>query len=537
MNNTNKNISVKGLSNEDFVNSALSNTSAKMHGNEGLFILINIMIRGIGGKYTIKNAKVYDARSGEDLSEQEAVKNPPVQVLPTASLSFQNKARDQVSALFRKYGFDLGKNTFLLKQEKALSVYKELLIIQATLAKDTDEFYEEYPRIIEEQKFFNPKLKDIIEQYVPKREKIKQQIYMKISPPQALAIHSGAMSEVEHLLHQSGNTDISMSGGLLDQMISGFCKDVEHFWNYNLRQIRNAVNSAESKARFEDPNFKRAGVSGVAIEILKNLKSKVEEIQLLQPAFSEVGKKLDWAVSLLPDGYNTQVKSIKDFQAMKRCLEVITDLKSKEVVKNLVTNHHESSDIYDLLEVEIAENKMLETHTNNNDKYDNQVSGTLVETSMDALFNGVFTEDVEIEANNSNLDNLDLTDTFVVNQLLTHDEQLANQEEDLENFADAFAEALSVSLSEEEVPASIDLQDDEKAYLESEPDFGDDESILAQTSVSNYAREAEIIDEQPARDESKASNDAHKEPEQTSTSISTFGVKEINVNDIFNGLF
>lgn len=542
--------SVRGVSSEEFVDQAINNTSAKMQGNEGLFILIHVKISGIGGKYTIKNTKIYDGASGEELSGQEAVKNPAVQLLPTSSLNFQNQARDNIYALFRREGFNLGQNMFLLKHDKALMVYKELLAIQAKLTQETEEFYIKYPDIIAEQKILNPKLKDIIEQYVPKREKIKQQIQMKIGAPQALAIHGGAMSQVEELLQKSGNADTSMTSSLLDQIVDGFCKDVTHFWNYSLRQIKNAVEDPEKRKRFEDPKINNSGVAGVAIAILKNLKSKVEEVQLLQPGFFAVGEKLDSTVALLPDGYNTKATSIKDFAAMKKCLDVMTELKCTETVRNLVVSYGESSDLYDQMQVEIAENAMAEENAeiNLDDMYAQSAGDgqAVVETTMDELLGGFASSDVQTDANQLSVADLELTDAPVVEPGPTEEELQAIQEEDLNNFADAFAEALGVSLDteEEQVPAFADeLSEDEKAYLESDSESEEQLSILAQTSVSSYAREAEIIDEQPVLDEQpvveeqQASDDAHKEPEQAPEPIAAFGAKEINVNDLFNGLF
>ncbi|MEF1336604.1 DUF3150 domain-containing protein [Vibrio rotiferianus] len=536
--------SVKGVSNEEFVNEALSNTSVRMQGNEGLFILIHVMISGIGGKYTIKNTKIYDGASGEELSGQEAVKNPSVQLLPTSSLNFQYQARDNIYALFRREGFNLGQNMFLLKHDKALMVYKELLAIQAKLTHETEEFYNKYPDIIAEQKILNPKLKDIIEQYVPKREKIKQQIRMKISAPQALAIHGGAMTEVEELLQQTGNADTTMTGSLLDQIVEGFCKDVTHFWNYSLRQIKNAVADPEKRKRFEDPKISNSGVAGVAIEILKNLKSKVEEVQLLQPGFFAIGEKLDSTVALLPDGYNTKATSIKDFAAMKKCLDVMTELKCTETVRNLVISYGESSDLYDQMQVEIAENAMADENAEINlDEMYAQSAGegkAVVETTMDELLGGISTNGVQTEPDQLSVADLELTDAPEVVTGPTEEEQQAIQEEDFNNLADAFAEALGVTLDieEDKVPAFADeLSEDEKAFLESDSKSEEQLSMLAQTSVSSYAREAEIIDEQPVLDEQQASDDAQKEPEQAPEPIAAFGAKAIEINDLFNGLF
>lgn len=507
--------SVNNLTNEELVDSALKNTSARMNGNEGLFVLINVEVNSISGKYTLKNTMVTDSKTGTELSSQEAVKNPQAQLIPSSELNFTGQARDNVYKLFRAEGFNLGKHMFLVKADKVLMIYKELLSIQAKLTADTQQFYDDYPRIIEEQKMLNHLLRDIIDQYVPKREKLKQQIRMKIGAPQAVGVHSGAMSEVQSMLESTGNLDTSQSSSLCEQIVIGFCKDVTHFWNYNLRQIKDAIAEPKKKKLFLDPKRSKSGVAGVAIEILQNLRKKVDDLTLLEPSFEGVGNMLDTAVSLLPEGYKTRATSIKDFDAMKLCLQVMTSLKSEDFVKEVLANYGQDSQLVDKLEAELYDSETVTSQVENQNSEDSSE----VETSMQELFSQdlfqVNGEAINIESNSQD----------ILGQLLSGNNEEVIPEEivssakqvDFDEFAEVFAE----EFNKQPVKADASNTNDEPLAID------------AHTSISSYAREAEIIEQKhEVAADSHELEDKHEEPE----TIAAFGKNQIEIADLFNGL-
>ena len=249
--------------------------------------------------------------------------------------SLKNNKRTRVSAFEKTKGYGNDSNIKLHFNKEASQ--KQLLEIKKTFIEEQEKFIADYEGLVEMEMVLQPERAPYIQAIAPKLEKIEKSFRFSIGAPQALGIHSGVGHEIQQKLADAGEA-ASIAESLEGSLVESFCNDIKHFWQYSLRNIRKAIENSTYKEHFTNPLNCRSGVRGEYIEILKNLRGKIQDLELLNPEFSAVGEQMDEVVALLPDGYHTKPELLKDFDVAKKINRLAELLMDEGYVNSILRN-------------------------------------------------------------------------------------------------------------------------------------------------------------------------------------------------------
>ncbi|KJG37699.1 hypothetical protein UA32_12105 [Photobacterium angustum] len=153
----------------EIVADAENNTLKTTGGKKGKFIIFPVRATGITGVVTLKNTKVIDNETGLPITSKR-LRGSALDVIPADRLRFIPQCRDEIKAIFRKYGFNLGSSLFMVHEDKIDKVLDELKVIKDTFESNLVVFINGYDDLIEGEILLNPSLAKLIETHAPKKK-------------------------------------------------------------------------------------------------------------------------------------------------------------------------------------------------------------------------------------------------------------------------------------------------------------------------------------------------------------------------------
>lgn len=312
----------------NIVLNAEENTLKTTHGEQGKFILFPVRVTGITGVVTLKNTKVIDNETGLAITSKR-LRGSTLDVIPTDRLRFISQCRDDIKAVFRKYGFNLGSSLFMVHEDKIDKVLDLLKVAKDKFESELVTFVDTYDDLIEGEMLLNPSLSKLIETHAPKKDKIARSCKFKVGTPQAINVGQQHIVESE-LFDQEGDY-------FSDEVVTSFCSDVTHFWRYSLQTAKKVLeNDGKDRENFINPIKKRSGLRGTCLMILKNIRDKAEDVTLINPSFTNVTEYMDAQVDLI-GGYDHHGSYIKDLKTAKILLTLAENLKNEDFINSLLT--------------------------------------------------------------------------------------------------------------------------------------------------------------------------------------------------------
>lgn len=261
---------------------------------DGLMLTVRTAVHGISASRVLKGVAVIDDK-GHNLSQESSVKRPSIQTLPNESLKFVKQAKDRVKAIFRRRGFDFGKETYCVSAAKAKEVYEELAFVRGEFESELSAFLDNYDELVEEQCLLNPDTAELIRAHAPKKEKIQKSFVFHIAPPRAIKVHAEAFAEIESI---PGLDIDSETDSFTTDIVAAFCKEARHFWNNNAKQARLYFQDDEFRQKVD--GGKGGGMKPTMIKHLKAMKAKLEDAELINPKVELLTRKVDDVIKQLP---------------------------------------------------------------------------------------------------------------------------------------------------------------------------------------------------------------------------------------------
>ncbi|MEZ8733630.1 DUF3150 domain-containing protein [Vibrio sp. 10N.239.312.D08] len=286
---------------------AVENTLEATKGHEGVFVIIPFSVSVPSPSRTVGTLK-HTNSSGQDVTDNRKVGNATVEMFSPKEINFGKVIRDRVRAMFREHGFNLGNGLFLISETKVEWVYSQILSSLTEFEQSVETFLDEYPSLIKKQMFLQPKLREEISKYHPSVENLRKAFRFRIGAPQAVQVHSCVQS-VQNLFSNS-NVQTEIAAGLIDPIVESLAQDMKHFWNYNIRSVRKAMEQPEYREDFTNPSNRRSGIRGVFLTILQNMQSKVKEAEKLEPSLAKVSAEFDKMMKNIPDSKSITKESM-----------------------------------------------------------------------------------------------------------------------------------------------------------------------------------------------------------------------------------
>ncbi|MCQ1060620.1 DUF3150 domain-containing protein [Photobacterium sp. ZSDE20] len=319
----------------DIQNKALNNSLKATQNQTGLFCLVRFTVKGFAARRVLSDAEV--RVHGLDVSKEKALGKPSLSIVDSGYTAFAHRARDEAKAKALQWGFHFGRNEYLIKMENIAQLYDELFAIEDEFWSEVDNFITNIDVFIEEQKVLYPDLASAIEAKRPTQDQLKRTYRFKIEPPQAIGIHQDAGAILGEVLVKNGRENImNKNDDLVVQLSKGISDEARHFWRYSMQSYRESGNR----------------VRATIIDLMKRLRTKVEDVTLINPDFSRVVDVIDSAAEALPNGWNTQDAWIEDVNALKRIVDIYESLKVPEYITELVLNNSSTQDLLESAEVE-----------------------------------------------------------------------------------------------------------------------------------------------------------------------------------------
>ncbi|MDA0152394.1 DUF3150 domain-containing protein [Vibrio sp. Makdt] len=278
------------------IEAAVGNTLQATQGAEGLFAIIPVTVSSPSPFRTVQTLKTVTSK-GDDVTGNRKVHNSTVEMFDPTEIAFGKRIRDNVRALFREHGYNLGNGLFLVAASKLEFIYKEIINYLREYDSEVMTFLDNYPDLIQKQILLNPKLKAEVEKHHPSIEAMKSSFQFRIGAPQAVQIHS-SFNSVTDLLKTEG---VEINSGMIEPIISSLASDMKHFWNYNIRTIRRAMEDKNYRDSFSNPHNRRTGVKGVFLSVLKNMRNKTQDAEKLDGRLAMVTAEFDAMIDSIPD--------------------------------------------------------------------------------------------------------------------------------------------------------------------------------------------------------------------------------------------
>ena len=341
INNNNNN----NNNNQSIASEAISNTLKTTKGKQGLFVMIPVKISGMSAKRTVKSLRQLTA-DGVDVSDNKKVSNPSIEFIESKSIAFAGRYRDKVITIFRQCGFNLGNSLYLTEEKHIHHVYTEILKFKKEFDADVLTFVDEYDEKLEAQILLNPSIAKEIMKHSPTRASIVKSFKFRIGVPQALQIKS-TFEGIDKLLEEAGES-INPACHVIDPIIESIAADMTHFWRYNLRSVRAAIENKNKRDDFSNPLNNRNGIKGVFMTVLKNMKTKIEDLYVLEPKLHLLADEVDRIVNMIPGGYNRADVTFSDYDVAVKMNEMASRLMDPAYITQLISvNHAEQADIDD----------------------------------------------------------------------------------------------------------------------------------------------------------------------------------------------
>ncbi len=347
-------------SKETKVSEAINNTLANTNGREGLFVIIPVSVSAPSNFRTVKTLKQTTA-TGDDVTANRKVRSSAVEMFDADAVGFAKKHRDNIKALFREVGFNLGNGLFLVSEAKVDALYRKIISFMKEYNAQVEDFFVSYPKLVQQQMLLNPKLKEEIQKHHPTENQLRRSFRFRIGAPQAVQVHA-CVTSVENILQQEGMHN-TLASGMMEPIVESICTDLKHFWNYNLRNIRKAMESPTYKESFTNVSNRKSGVKGIFLTLLRNMQSKVKEAEALEPRLAKLSAEFEKLISSIPDKNSiTDGSMYSNYEVSVRVNEFATRMSDPEYVHYLVNSQSDTANVSDDVQkvTELAEQIRLD---------------------------------------------------------------------------------------------------------------------------------------------------------------------------------
>ncbi|EJO2025805.1 hypothetical protein NRC85_003985 [Vibrio parahaemolyticus] len=530
---------------ETTVSKAVQNTLDSTKGREGLFVIIPVTVSSPATHRTVKTLK-QTTSSGEDVTSNRKVHNATVEMFDPKSISFTVRYRDQMKALLREEGFNLGNGLYLVSEAKVDKLYRKIISCMKKYNADVEDFLTNYPKLIQQQMLLNPKLREEIKKHHPSEAELRRSFRFRVGAPQAVQVHS-CVSNVKEIFKEEG-VSTNLATGMMEPIIESICTDLKHFWNYNLRNIRRAMEEPQYRESFSNVANKKSGMKGIFLTLLQNMRAKVQEAEALEPRLSKVTGEFNKLIDSIPDkNMITESGMYSNYDVSVRVNEFATRMSEPEYIQYLVNSEMDASKTEDDVKAvtEMAEQIRMEAEQTETREVTLTDLVCEAELQSKAAIEGK-TEETQLMSETDNLAS-EVEEPNAVEQSAHESKPLASTTITVDDSTDAALSATEESheLSMAELFANVGVD----SFVDSQENIPTEESdtyniangeelVTIETSPVDFDANSVTIDDysseltQPEQPQKRVEEEIIEPELQTTERLS----QVVNLDDLFQGL-